>query len=301
MIKIRYSPRLLFICATEYVKNMRADLYLFKYGYTESRQKAQNHIACGSVTIDGKLIKTPSTQIDENSDHIVLLEVTDKYVSRGGIKLETALNTFEIDVSGAACIDIGASTGGFTDCLLQHGALSVIAVDAGHGQLHKKLLEDQRVTSFEGINARELSLELLNGIDSRTVSEPDIAVMDVSFISQTMIIPNIAKLLKPGGGFITLIKPQFEAGREALDKKGIVKKAEYRCRAINLVLHCAFEAGFALYGITRSAIAGGDGNIEYLAYFRLTDDKSQINTTVRGGYPFGMITPGLESIISNIV
>lgn len=280
---------------------MRADLYLFKYGYTESRQKAQNYIARGSVTVDGKLIKAQSAQIDENSDHTVLLEATDKYVSRGGIKLETALDTFGIGVSGAMCIDIGASTGGFTDCLLQHGALSVIAVDAGHGQLHKKLLEDRRVVSFEGVNARELPLELLNTIGDGTLGKPDIAVMDVSFISQTMIIPNTAKLLRPGGSFITLIKPQFEAGREAIDKRGIVKKAEYRYRAVMRVLLCAFEAGFALYGITRSAIAGGDGNIEYLAYFRLADDKSQINTAAGGGYPFGMITPELENIISDII
>ena len=280
---------------------MRADLYLFKYGYTESRQKAQNYIACGSVTVDGKLIKTSSTQIDENSDHAVLLESTDKYVSRGGIKLETALDAFGIDVSGAVCIDIGASTGGFTDCLLQHGASAVIAVDAGHGQLHKKLLEDRRVVSFEGVNARELSFELLNGIGRGTVSKPDIAVMDVSFISQTIIIPNAAKLLRPDGGFITLIKPQFEAGREALDKKGIVKKAEYRYRAVNRVLRCAFEAGFALYGITRSAIVGGDGNIEYLAYFKLTDNTNQTNFTTGGGYPFCMITPELENIISNLI
>lgn len=280
---------------------MRADLYLFKYGYTESRQKAQNYISCGYVAVDGKVIKNSSTQIDENSDHTVLLETTDKYVSRGGIKLETALDAFGIDVKGAVCIDIGASTGGFTDCLLQHGASSVIAVDAGHGQLHKKLLEDRRVVSFEGVNARELSLERLNSIAGETVNAPDIAVMDVSFISQTMIIPNTAKLLRPGGSFITLIKPQFEAGREALDKKGIVKKAEYRYRAVMRVLLCAFEAGFALYGITRSAIAGGDGNIEYLAYLKLADDKSQINTAACGGYPFGMITPRLEDIISDII
>lgn len=239
---------------------MRADVYLAAAGYTPSRKKAQDLIDAGAVSIDGELIKKSSSPINETVEHKVVIEQVFPYVSRGGVKLQAALDAFNINVNGKKAVDVGASTGGFTDCLLQRGASRVVAVDAGIGQLNEALLKDKRVLSVERFNARELNTDITEGYC-------DVAVADVSFISQTYIIPPIASVLREGGVFVSLIKPQFEAGRQALGKNGVVTNGAYRFLAAKRVIYCAAENGFDCLGLIKSPIEGGDGNKEYLAYF----------------------------------
>lgn len=242
---------------------MRADLFLSEYGYVKSRQNAKVLIEGGKVTLDGRVLTKPSEQIDENVEHTVEI-IKGKYVCRGGYKLEAALEQFSkyISVNGAVCIDIGASTGGFTDCLLQNGAVKVFAVDSGHGQLDESLLQNEKVVNIEGYNARNL--------DERDFPcRVDIAVMDVSFISQTLILPSIPNVLKSGGVLVSLIKPQFEVGREHVGKNGIVKNIKKRDESVSRVIDFAGNCGFELLGKTESPIKGGDGNTEFLAVFRL--------------------------------
>ena len=240
---------------------MRVDVYLNAAGYTQSRKKAQDLIDLGVVFIDGKEVKKSSETIDETVEHEVRIEQAFKYVSRGGMKLEAALDAFSVNVSGKRAVDIGASTGGFTDCLLKRGAASVVAIDAGYGQLHESLRADRRVTVIEHYNARELSLDAIGGVKCKIVTE------DVSFISQTYIIPRIAEIIEEGGSFISLIKPQFECGPRGLGKGGIVINAAYRYLAVKRVISCAEEHGFDCVGLIPSPITGGDGNTEYLAHF----------------------------------
>ena len=238
---------------------MRADLFLHINSYAESRQKAQTLIKSGAVRIDGVSVTKPSAEVDESVPHEVVITTEEKYVGRGGLKLDGALKAFEIAPCGMICADIGASTGGFTDCLLQNGAKKVYAFDSGKGQLHPKLVNDPRVVSKEGFNARYIKL--------CDVGEAvDIAVMDVSFISQTMIIPSLVSIIKDGGSLVSLVKPQFEAGRAALGKNGIVKNSKDRYVAALRVLESAEEVGLSCVGFIRSPIKGGDGNEEYLIH-----------------------------------
>ncbi|MBQ9783192.1 MAG: TlyA family RNA methyltransferase [Clostridia bacterium] len=239
---------------------MRADLYLHAAGYTASRKKAQDLIDAGAVMIDGAVVKKSSSAVDETVPHQVEIQPIFKYVSRGGMKLEAALDAFRINVNRKRAVDVGASTGGFTDCLLKRGAAQVVSIDSGIGQLHESLLADPRVISVERFNARELDETVTGG-------PCDLAVCDVSFISQTYLIPNIVSVLKPGGEFVSLIKPQFEAGRSALGKGGVVHSGAYRYLAVKRVLECGREHGLDCVGLIRSPIEGGDGNKEYLAYF----------------------------------
>ena len=239
---------------------MRIDKYLAAAGYTKSRKFAQDLIDVGAVKVDGAMVKKASQEIDHTVVHNVEIEQLFKYVSRGGMKLEAALDAFKVNVNGMKAVDIGASTGGFTDCLLKRGAKEVYAIDAGTDQLHPSLLEDKRVHSIEKFNARELNLSVTDG-------ECDVAVADVSFISQTYIIPSAVSVLRDGAVFISLIKPQFEAGASALGKGGIVTSSAYRFLAVKRVLNCAHENGLDCLGLTVSPITGGDGNKEYLAYF----------------------------------
>ena len=239
---------------------MRVDIYLAAAGYTSSRKKAQDLIKEEAVKIDGRLIKKASETVNESVEHEVVIEQVFKYVSRGGMKLEAALDAFSVNVNGKKMVDVGASTGGFTDCLLKRGAKRVYAVDAGIGQLHETLRADSRVVCIERFNARELTKEITDG-------ECDGAVADVSFISQTYIIEGIADCVKSGGVFISLIKPQFEAGRSALSKGGVVTSSAYRFLAAKRVISFACEHGFDCVGFIPSPIEGGDGNKEYLACF----------------------------------
>lgn len=239
---------------------MRADVYLVSFGHAKSRESAHRSIEAGLVSIDGKLITKPSEKIDETAEHEVKCESSVPYVGRGGLKLEAALDAFAAEPNGKVCIDVGASTGGFTDCLLRRGAARVYAVDSGHGQLASELLDNNKVISLEGINARFLNREIIPELC-------DMIVMDVSFISQTLIIPRFADLMSDGGIAITLIKPQFECGREAIGKGGIVKKPEHRLAAIRRVFASAKEHGLYPHALIRSPIVGGDGNVEFLALF----------------------------------
>lgn len=239
---------------------MRVDVYLAAAGHTASRKKAQDLIDAGAVTIDGVLVKKSSAPINEEVPHEVVIEQVFQYVSRGGMKLEAALDAFSVNVNRKKAVDVGASTGGFTDCLLQRGAKKVYAIDSGIGQLHESLRADSRVKCIEQFNARNLDQKITGGAC-------DIAVTDVSFISQTYLIPQIASVLKDNGEFVSLIKPQFEAGKNALGKNGVVHSGAYRFLAVKRVLECAMANGLDCLGVIPSPIEGGDGNKEYLAYF----------------------------------
>lgn len=239
---------------------MRVDKFLALTGHTKSRKYAQDLIDAGEVRIDGKVVKKASSEIDPSLVHDIELGELCKYVSRGGTKLEGALDRFRIDVRGLRAVDVGASTGGFTDCLLRRGAAHVCAVDSGIGQLHESLKCDPRVTCIEKFNARNLSVQVVGGLC-------DIAVADVSFISQTYIIPCICEVLCDGAPFVSLIKPQFEAGAAALGKNGVVNSSAYRFLAVKRVVNCALENGMDCVGLMLSPITGGDGNKEYLAHF----------------------------------
>ena len=235
---------------------MRLDLYLTEKGMADTRARAKRLIESGAVFVDGILTSKPAFEV-KGEPAVTVKE--EHYVGRGGEKLAAALTLFGVDPTGLCALDIGASTGGFTDCLLQNGAARVVAVDAGCGQLHPKLLTDPRVTNIEKYNARYLSRE--------DVGEAALVVMDVSFISQTYILPQIPAVLAPGGRVLTLIKPQFEAGRGALNKKGVVKAPADQILAIQRVLEAAHACGLVCRGLAPSPILGGDGNREYLAFF----------------------------------
>lgn len=247
--------------------DMRADLLLVKLGYARSRVIAKEMIESGGVRINGKTVKKPSAEYGEQDELVIETESTPKYVSRGGYKLEGILDSLEFDVSGNVCIDIGASTGGFTDCLLQRGASRVYCIDSGSNQLATSIASRDEVVVLEKTNARYID-------DSHIPERADVIVMDVSFISQTLIHQAVKRFLKPDGYFITLIKPQFELERSALGKGGIVKSKEDRHTAIKRVLDSC--AGLGLYPVAlyESSIKGGDGNIEYTAAFVTSNDKA---------------------------
>ena len=249
---------------------MRLDVYLAANGFVKSRETAQRLIREGAVTIDKKTAKKPSDNIDESVEHEINVSDSLKFVSRGGLKLERALDAFEIDVTGVDAVDIGASTGGFTDCLLQRGAAKIRCVDVGRSQLDKRLENDPRVTSFEGMNARYITPEDIGG-------ECELVVCDVSFISLTLIVGAVSGLLPENGRFIALIKPQFEAGRAALDKHGVVRDRERHIEVIKKVIDSAAERGLFCGGLTVSPIEGGDGNREYLALFTKNADHGVID------------------------
>ena len=239
---------------------MRLDSFLADNGACDSRTDAKNFILAGAVNVNGKVVKKPSFEVSGTED-IRVDKSSKKYVSRGGLKLEGAFQAFNIDPTGAIAIDVGASSGGFTDCLLQKGAVRVIAVDSGYGQIAEKLRFDERVTVIENYNARYMK-------PSDFVFTPTLAVMDVSFISAKLIIPAVYHVLADNGIFICLIKPQFEVGRAGLNKKGIVKNDTLRKSAVDDVTSFASHIGFSTVSIIESPILGGDGNVEYLAYFR---------------------------------
>ena len=237
---------------------MRLDVFLAERGFAPSRSRARMMIEAGDVSVNGAPVLRPSFLVEGAEE----IEVTDslRYVGRGGLKLEAALEKFSVLCEGCVALDVGASSGGFTDCLLQHGAAFVFAIDSGSGQLAPSLLNDPRVESRENCNARYLKQADFSPV-------PTLAAMDVSFISQTLIHPALADVLPEGGELITLIKPQFECGREAVGKGGIVKKPEHRISAIRRVFACARECGIYPQALIRSPIVGGDGNVEFLALF----------------------------------
>ncbi len=235
---------------------MRLDVYLSESGMVKSRSRAAQLISGGFVSVNAKIITKASYSVTE-TDKIRLLGEEHRYVGRGGMKLEGALDRFQVQVTDLVCADIGASTGGFTDCLLQRGAAHVYAIDSGHDQLDPILAADPRVTNLEGCNARYLTVDLLGQLCQCAVS-------DLSFISQTLVLPAVAGILREDAIYIALIKPQFECGREAVGRGGLVKDKKQHIAAIRKVMTCAIENALAPYGIMKSPIAGGDGNTEFL-------------------------------------
>ena len=248
---------------------MRADIYLFTKGYVRSRQKAKALIEDGYVLLNGEKILKPALDIDENGEYLIEVKDPCPYVSRGGLKLEKAINEFKICLDGKVAIDIGASTGGFTHCMLLNGVSKVYAIDSGTNQLDASLSEDERVISIENYNARDLSIDDIG-------ETADIITADVSFISQTYILYPASQLLKDDGFYIGLIKPQFEVGRDKIDKGGIVKNKKNRLFGVMRVLDSASACGLKCIGFTVSPITGGDGNVEYLAVF--SKSGKELNT-----------------------
>ena len=254
---------------------MRIDKLLFELGLAKSREAASRMIKDGSVLLNHKTVTKPSFDVPKGEVPEIVGE-TLRYVSRGGLKLERALEFFSLDVTGLDCVDIGASTGGFTDCLLQNGAAKVRCVDVGRAQLDKNLEADYRVTSYEGMNARYIVPEDIGG-------KCDIAVCDVSFISLTLILEAVSGLIEHGGSFVALIKPQFEAGRGNIGKGGIVKDRNVHAEVIDRVISRARDVGLYIVGLCVSPILGGDGNREYLSYFSKSPrdfDRTVIKKTV---------------------
>ena len=236
---------------------MRIDVALVELGLCESRNKAARLIEGGKVTVNGLLVKKPSENYEQGEIKIEY----DKFVSRGGYKLEEALERFGIDVKDVVALDIGASTGGFTDCLLQRGAKRVVCVDVGEDQLHHSLKTDPRVSSYEKMNARYL--------DETTFGEKfDVIVTDVSFISQGMIYNSVSKLLKDDGVFVSLIKPQCEVGKKNIGKNGIVKNEKAVLDAIEALKNESEKNGLIIEKTSDSPILGGDGNKDYLTSIR---------------------------------
>ena len=241
----------------------RLDVLLTELGYTDSRSKAQAIIMAGQVYVDGQKADKPGISYEET----VQIEVRGEscpYVSRGGLKLEKALQDFGVQPEGYVCSDSGASTGGFTDCLLQQGASKVFAIDVGYGQLDWKIRSDPRVVVMERTNIRYVTPEDLG--------EPlDLSVIDVSFISLKIVLPAIKALLKPTGQVLCLIKPQFEAGREKVGKKGVVRDPETHNEVLEHFVALAKELGFTILGLTFSPVKGPEGNIEFLGHLTLDD------------------------------
>jgi 23S rRNA (cytidine1920-2'-O)/16S rRNA (cytidine1409-2'-O)-methyltransferase len=245
----------------------RLDVALVERGLAPSRAKAQELVRSGAVSLNGAALSKVSHEIAEGDDLQVLEGAqTLRYVSRGGLKLESALAHFRVDATNALCLDLGASTGGFCDCLLQHGARGVVAIDVGHSQLHAKLLADARVENRENVNARVLN-------PSDFPEKFDIVVADLSFISLTKILPVVPPLAAPGAWVIALVKPQFEAGPQNLNRSGIVRHEGARKRALNQVLECGRELGWNSRGTMESPTEGGDGNREWLACWKVPEDK----------------------------
>jgi len=244
------------------MKHERVDKLLVERGLAESRTKAQAMVMAGVVLVNEQRINKPSDLVAPDAEIRVKGgdDPASRYVGRGGLKLEAALREFQINVEGLTCLDVGASTGGFTDCLLQHGASQVISIDVGHNQIDWRLRTDNRVEVREGINARYLKPD-----DFPTRFE--LVVMDVSFISATKIMPAIVPLLTDTGRLITLIKPQFEVGRGEVGKGGIVRDSQKHARVIDEVNRAAQDLGLQARNVIESPIHGADGNVEFLALY----------------------------------
>ncbi len=239
------------------MEGTRLDVLLVERGMALSREGAKKLIQSGKVTVDGRVETKPAKAVSPDA---VIEAVAEKYVSRGGYKLEKALEEFKIDVTGKCFMDCGASTGGFTDCLIQHGANKIWAVDVGSSQLSPKLQSDERVISIENVNIRYMDkCEWMDEIDG--------VVMDVSFISAELILQRLFEVLAPNAYYIVLIKPQFEAGRENLNKNGIVKNKKIHINVIEKIARFARDFGYIASKLTYSPITGGDGNVEYLIFF----------------------------------
>lgn len=240
-------------------KKKRLDVAVHELGLAYSRAKAQGMIMAGEVSVNGQMVDKPGTRVTD--DDAITIKNKPRFVSRGGEKLAGALVDFEFGVAGKIAADVGASTGGFTDCLLQNGAAKVYAIDVGYGQLDYTLRIDERVVVIERTNARYLE----------ALDEPvDLAVVDASFISLRLLLPAMQKWLTPHGDIIALIKPQFEAGKDDVGKGGIVRDRDVHERVLNHILAFATQQGLHVHGLTLSSIKGTDGNIEFLVWLANT-------------------------------
>ncbi len=244
-------------------QRVRLDSLVVARGFAGSRERAQALILAGQVQVDGRVISKAGTAVAADSA-VTLLQPDHPYVGRGGIKLAHALTAFALDVDGALALDVGASTGGFTDVLLRRGATRVVALDVGHGQLDWKLRQDPRVIVIERMNARALTSEQLP-IDARSF---DLVTVDVSFISLRHILPPVVPLLRPDGNIVALVKPQFEAGRDEVGKGGLVRDAGVHARVIEEVAAAASELGLIRVGESPSPIEGVEGNREFFLHLR---------------------------------
>lgn len=245
---------------------MRLDYEIVARGILRSRERAKESIKNGDIRVNGNVCTKPSHDIHENDD-IIFTGKALKYAGRGGLKLEKALEFFSIDVKGLVCLDIGASTGGFTDCMLENGAEKVYAVEVGHGQLIERLACDSRVVSMEKTDIRDVESSVFEIL-------PQFVCTDVSFISLKLIIPHIYRLMDGRGSAVVLVKPQFEAGKSNIGKNGIVKSSAVHIRVLESIIQFCNETGFFIRGLCASPIKGGSGNTEYLLYL---DRKSSEN------------------------
>ena len=240
---------------------VRADVLLVNRGLVETRERAQQLIMAGRARVGTTTLVKAATMLDEAAP--IEIDEPDKYVSRGGQKLEGALDTFRVDPAGLRCLDLGASTGGFTDCLLQRGAASVLAVDVGRAQLHQKLRNDARVTLLEGVNARELP----------ELPPIDLFVADLSFISIRKVLPSVALRVPPRATGIVLLKPQFEAGRADVPRGGVIKDTSVQQRVLDEFVAWATDSGWGVLATMESPIRGGSGNIEYLVHVKSPEGR----------------------------
>ncbi len=240
-------------------KKTRLDKLLCEKGLVESRERAKAVILEGSVLVNGIVVDKAGALVRPDDELAVVNKMP--FVSRGGLKLEHAIRFFDIDVNGKTAMDVGASTGGFTDCLLQHGARKVYAIDVGYGQFSWILRTDERVVLFEKTNIRYLDKDLI-------FDQIDIAVIDVSFISLLKVIPNVLGFLKPAGVIVALIKPQFEAGRKDVGKGGVVRNEEKRLEIVENIKAETEKMGLEILGVTPSPVKGPKGNVEYLLYLK---------------------------------
>ena len=253
----------------------RLDILLVEQGLADSREKAKAIIMSGIVYVDNEKEDKAGSTFEETC-RIEVRGKTLPYVSRGGLKLEKALKSFPITLQDSVCMDVGASTGGFTDCMLQNGARQVFAVDVGHGQLDWKLRNDPRVVCMEKTNIRYVTRENIGG------AELDFASIDVSFISLTKVLPPVYEMLRDEGEVVALIKPQFEAGREKVGKKGVVRDRKVHREVIEKILDYAPAAGFTVRGLTYSPVKGPEGNIEYLVWLQKRGTSSSENEPAGG-------------------
>lgn len=244
---------------------IRLDSAVFELGISESREKAKALIMAGQIYVNGMKAIKPGVTVN-SSDKIELKGNTLPYVSRGGLKLEKAMKVFPLTLDKKVCMDIGASTGGFTDCMLQNGAVKVYSIDVGYGQLAWKLRSDSRVVNLERTNFRYVTREQIP-------EEIDFASIDVSFISLKLIFPALMPLLKTEGECVCLVKPQFEAGKEKVGKKGVVREKSTHVEVIENVIEYASDNGFSILNLDFSPVKGSEGNIEYLLYIKKMDDS----------------------------
>lgn len=256
---------------------IRLDQYVFEEGYTESRQRAQALIMAGVVYVNNQKVDKAGYMV-KDADKVEVRGKDLKYVSRGGYKLEKAIELYGLDLTDKICMDIGASTGGFTDCMLQNGASRVFSVDVGHDQLHSRLREDDRVVCLEGTDVRHTE-ELCKAVPLASL---DLVTVDVSFISLRQVVPSILPFLKPDATLICLIKPQFEAGRESIGKNGLVKDVRVHKQILLAYLREFSEWGLPVKYMTFSPITGGEGNIEYLAVADRTSRAAFAPTEIAG-------------------